>query len=720
MSFLHFLNLIIKNLKWLILIPIILAATIYYFTRHEKKVYASESTIYTGIASGYSLSGAIKADFYATSNAFDNLLSLIQSRETKLDVAVGLLAEHLSLPKHNPEVLTWGAYDDLSKLIPDSVRKAVVKPTIAQTRAAIMAYMNSSADNPIYNLINSKAAYYSISALNNIQSTRINSSDLIKVSYETNDPFICKRTLELLEQTFVEKYKALKEGQTGSVVEYFEEQTKKAFAKLDSVERIFLEFNKNNDIINYYEQTKAVAGEKENLYALNHSLEMDEMASSKSLDKVNESIKGRVYQSLYSSDIINEREKLSDVYNKIATIEILNKDNTGKKQLDSLKTVANSLENKIRNSLTQLNIESNTPNGIPTKNVLDEWLKTTLAFEQSKAKLTVMDKRKKEFTEEYRKFAPLGAILKKIERQISVSEQEYLQLLHDLNLAKLSQQNTELTSKLNVVDPPFLPLKPNASKRMILVAVGFIAGFVVVLSVILGHALINKTLLEPARALKIVDLPLLGLYPLLNDNPKFLEKADLRLLQQLLAKVNPQEKPVYLGFISTQKGEGKTTIIDVLEKELVGLNYTVERQLLLPTVEYRQLGITMPLTLAAHQWEWDGERTLAERRGKDFVLIEFPALDKTVIKPGSFPPLNQAVLVCRANRIWDKRDKEMVSIFTRTTGSKPSFVLNGVETDFAEEYIGEVPKKRNAFRSFIKKIVKFEFGNRKAIRRGLN
>jgi polysaccharide biosynthesis transport protein len=41
--------------------------------------------------------------------------------------------------------------------------------------------------------------------------------------------------------------------------------------------------------------------------------------------------------------------------------------------------------------------------------------------------------------------------------------------------------------------------------------------------------------------------------------------------------------------------------------------------------------------------------------------------------------------------------------------------LNGVDIDFAEEYIGEVPKKRTFIRSFIKHIVKFEFGNRKVI-----
>ncbi|WP_394993260.1 GumC family protein [Emticicia sp.] len=708
----------------------ILATAIYYFTRNEKKVYLSESTIYTGIASGYSLNGSNKADFYATSNAFDNLLSLIDSRETKQDVAIDLLAEHLFMKQHDPLLITWDAYDDLSKLIPAETKKILVKQTVAETRESILNFMGKSENNLIYKIISSTNPYYSVEALKNIKSSRISNSDLIKISYENSDPYICKRTLELLEQSFMQKHRLLREGQTESVVKYFETETKKAFAKLDSSEQIFLDFNKKNEIINYYEQTKAVAGEKEDLYALNHNLEMDKMSSLSSLDKVNENIKGRINQSLYGSDIIREREKLSDVYNKIALSEIVNPGTSNKKQVDSLKNITYKIEKNLKNSLDKLHLESNTPSGIPTKDILDEWLKTTLAFEQSKAKLTVMDKRKKEFEEEYRKFAPLGAMLKKIEREIGVSEQEYLELLHGLNLARLTQQNTELTSKLNIVDPPFLPLKPNASKRIIQVLIGFVVGFILVLAFVLANALINKTLLEPLRARKTINLPLLGIYPLLTENANFLENAKLRLLQQFLSTINTDEKPITVGILSTQKGEGKTTIINLLEQELTKLNYSVEKQLLLGNTNYKQLEISSPLILTNTNYGQLGiskpfnlEMQLQEQKNrtidtgiKDFILIEFPSLDNIIIKPGLFPQLQYSILLCRANRVWSKIDKLMLSIFSRTTGNNPFFILNGVDTDFAEEYIGEVPKKRDLLRTSIKRVVKFEFGNRKKLR----
>ena len=692
MSFLHFVNLLLKNIKWLILIPLTMAASIYYFTRNEKKIFSSETVIYTGIASGYNLSGYNKADFFATSNAFDNLLSIINSRETKEQVAIQLLSSHLFLKKFDPSVLSWGADNELKKNIPDSVKKQLVKPSLPETVSAVEDFMQADDKNLIYVLLNSDNPYYSVNSLQNIKAVRMSSSDLVKVSYETNDAAICKHTLELMIETFVKKHKLLRQGQTDSVIAYFEKETHNSFRRLDSVEQIFLEFNKQNDIINYYEQTKAVAGEKENLDAQNHNLEMERMATGSTLNKVNDNIKGRIYQTLYSPMIMAEREKLSDVYTKIALSEVINKDdNSGasKKYTDSLKNVSESIEKNLRNSLDKLYAETNTPNGIPTKTILDEWLKATLSFEQSKARLTVMDKRKKEFKEQYKKLAPLGATLKKIERQIQVSEQEYLELLHGLNQARLTQQNNELTSNLTVVDPPYLPLKANSSKRKILIIVGFLAGFIVVLAIILTNSLLNKTLQEPLRAKKLIGLPILSIYPLLKNPSDFIARANLRMVQQLLSVINETEKPAIIGITSVEKGEGKSTIASIWENELKRLGFVVSRRTQL------------------------NEDPITQKEG--IVLVEMPPLEDMIMKKGMSPELTHVFLICRANRVWRKMDKTLLELFAKVVPLPLIPVLNGVETDFAEDYIGEVPKKRTGIRAILKRLIKFEFGNRSKI-----
>ena len=673
--------------------PLCLAGSIWYFTRHEKKTFSSETVIYTGIASGYSLSGNNKVDYFTASNAFDNLISLINSRETKNEVALRLLAEHLCLAVHDPAKLSWEAYTQLQTLVPDSVKQKVCAGTPDATFEALSTYMRKSDDNLIYKLIYSTNSYYSISALSNIKPSRINSSDLIKVSYETTDAVICKRTLELTLDVFMRKHRLIKEGQSGSVVAFFEKQTADAYGRLDSAELSFLNFNKSNNIINYPEQTKAVAGERELLYAQNHNIEMDRKAAGTSLDKVNESLDGRRYQTLYGADLLQNREELSNVYGQIAVAQTIGNNHGGTvpdKQLDSLKAVAATREHSLQNTLSNLYQKSITPNGIPTKQVLDEWLQTMLSYEQSKARLTVMDKRKKEFEEEYKKYAPLGAMLKKIERKINVQEQEYLEMLHDLNVARLQQQNNELTTRLNIVDPPFLPLSPNASKRMVLVIVGFVVGLLLVLITVLTRALINKTLKQPRKAARDIGLPLLGIYPLQADNAAFVERAKLRIMQHLLPHIGNDATPQYIGLVSMQRGEGKTTLLEMLHRELDALNYTVEKA------------------------AWKGALPVPAAT-TEIVLIEFPALDDMVIKPGLIPKMDVSILVCRANRIWGKIDKELLRLFMKNTGNLPCFVLNGVSADFAEEVIGEIPKQRKRIRKTIKRLARFEFGNRRKL-----
>lgn len=684
MSLPHLLRTIYKNLLWLVLIPSVLALTVFYFTRHEKKVFGSETIIYTGIASGYSLSGNNKADFFTTSNAFDNLLSLISSRETKEEVALDLLAEHLLLKKHDPDFLSWSAWDELQKSVPDSLRKTLVGSNFPETKARLKQLMLAGENNWVFKMINSSNPFYSIDAMKNIKALRISMSDLIKISYETNDAAICKRTLELLVQEFMKKHRLIKEGQTESVVRYFEDETRKAYSRLDSNEAIFLNFNKTNDIINYYEQTRSLAGEKELLYAQNHNLEMERMADSKTLDKVNQNLEGRVHKILAGTDIVAVRDQLADINNRIAVAEVMNttSDPVTQHRIDSLKSIASGMEKKLKGSMDRLYRESNQPEGIPTRQVLDEWLKTTLAFEQSKAKLTVMDKRKKEFVDEYRKFAPLGAMLKKIERQIGVSEKEYLELLHGLSMARLTQQNNELTTKLTIVDAPFLPLSPNASKRMVQVIAAFMAGFIIVLGVILYKVLSNPAIQQPHRVKKATGFPLLAIYPLLNNPAAFLQKARLRLIQKVLSKIDVSKRPFILAVVSTQSKEGKTMLADLMKSELSRLNYQV------------------------HSMIWNHEPALHAPQGTDIILVEFPSLVDLAMKPGAVPHPDQVLLACRANRAWTKVDTELISIFNRVTQTTPEVILNGVDYLFASEYIGSEAKGDAGNDSFFRKLLK--------------
>ena len=107
------------------------------------------------------------------------------------------------------------------------------------------------------------------------------------------------------------------------------------------------------------------------------------------------------------------------------------------------------------------------------------------------------------------------------------------------------------------------------------------------------------------------------------------------------------------------------------------------------------------------------EEPITQKEG--IVLVEMPPLEDMIMKKGMSPELTHVFLICRANRVWRKMDKTLLELFAKVVPLPLIPVLNGVETDFAEDYIGEVPKKRTGIRAILKRLIKFEFGNRSKI-----
>jgi hypothetical protein len=74
-----------------------------------------------------------------------------------------------------------------------------------------------------------------------------------------------------------------------------------------------------------------------------------------------------------------------------------------------------------------------------------------------------MDKQNKDSTNML--LTPAGATIKRLEREISVSEQGYLELLHGLNLAKLKLQDNEMSSNPRLLTLHFILYRPTLLKE---------------------------------------------------------------------------------------------------------------------------------------------------------------------------------------------------------------------------------------------------------------
>ena len=798
MKIIEFIRLLIKHKVLLITIPLLLAGLVILLTLKPKFNYASQTVLYTGLASGSSIEMDKKFNYMATNTAFDNLINIINSRETQEEVAIRLLSQHLLLPAADQKYISSKLFDELQEKIPQDLYDYVVTDSIEfsngmgslnqtsnnddflsfattennllfpsvinrynyeKTVENLTALMKSSSNNFVYELLNYEDEHYSIKAISEVKAVRISNSDLIKLSYQVNDPGICQQTLAIYNEVCIRNYKYIKENRSDAVVKYFETQLAHANQDLKDAETKLLNFNKSYNIINYYEQSKAVAVVKEEM-EVDYNNKKAQLAGTEAATKrLEEKLDIQQNVQLKSDQILEKKKELGNLNFQIAMAEAeSDNDDESLQRMDSLKTQSKGLEKEISEGVTDLYSHQNSVDGMPIGDVLPEWMDNVIESEQLKAKMKVMDQRNNDFEKQYAVYAPAGANIKKIEREISVSEQGYLELLHGLNLAKLKSQDNELSSNLKTIDPPFFPLSPIPTKRKLLIIGAALIGFILVFGTILVMEYFDDTLKNAKKASEILKLPALGMMPkiLLNPGPvnmPFIQKRLTEILTQNLKQFpgldasNNTTKTIL--FVSTNEKEGKTVMACNIARKLIEqgknvlvLNYSkdqlridqkgkshvinnlmgypdpridIDNAFLDNASNYLQATTYLSYHIDEQFYKATDYIDILEQNGlklnfvPDYVFIELPSLIHHSYPTDLVAKADMSILVCRSNRLWTDADQSVLNGLNQLTVSKTGFIINGVEIKEVETVLGDLPKKRTRLRTKIKNVFQFQF-----------
>ncbi len=623
-------------------------------------------------------------------------------------------------------------YTEQQVFIKDPIIPPGVRPEdFDQTVKNFTSFYLSSDSNFVYQLLHYTHRHYSIAAIQSVQVFRVQNSDLIRVTYTTDDPGICQQTLKILIDAFIENYKLLKETQTDAVVKYFEEQVRLANERLNDAENRLLKFNQKNNIINYYEQSKYIAARKEDLdvFYQNEQIRLESAAAS--LDEVERGLANRDSIYLKSKEITEQRDKLQKVAERILIAEIYDEENPMlENKLDNLHKESDAIKDELQIYTNQLYLYTHTTQGIPIKTLLDEWLKHVIAYEEAKASLKVLAKRKNDFLVTYRIFAPLGAMLTRIEREISVAEQSYLELLHSLNLAKMRQQNLEMSSNLKVVDEPYFPITPNSTKTKLLIMVAAIFGFVLVAALIIILEYFDSTIKTPERAEKLTKLRLAGAYPKISSKNDtidfgFIENRLIEIIaQNIKLKINQNmvysmEKPYLILIFSTKQEVGKTLLTKkIINKftnygeKVLYLNYSFDnannqnndandnyiyyniRNNFSEIKDFNELVNTK--YLRQHNFEYD------------YIFVEIPAIIYHSYPLELMKSFDVSILCVKANNKWQKADIMALDTMKEVSSDDPVVILNQTELFVLETIINGIPsrEKQNRYKN-LKKYLSF-------------
>lgn len=674
---------------------LIVTLLVAYFTQFLPKNYTVNTTIYTGIVSSTSLdNNENTSNYQIINNTFDNLISLLRSQSTLENVALHLFAKNMIYgnPDENNMTITAKNFNKLQSMVPDEVKALMDKSSEDRTVENLKKYIEPSSNNFLYALLNSNHPHYSYDALRKVQVKRINNSDMIDLSFESDDPGITTNTVRLFRDELVDNYNRLRYKATDDVIAYFEAEVKKKQEQLKAKEDDLTNYNVRNNIINYDEQTKATAIALSN-YEDRYELAMREYrAASNLLTSLEDQLRTRTKLFEANSDFLETLNDISTINGKITEIETFSTEEAQQNnpELEKYRKELREAEQKIALISTDMDKYKYSKEGIAIDDMVSEWLKALIQKTKSESELKVLDTRKKEFEEKYAGFSPVGTEIKRRERDINVTENSYLELLHALNLAYLKKKNIQLTTAgLNTVTEPSFPLTPNKSKRLLLVIAAFLGSLIFITGYNLLIELIDRTVRDAERAERLTGMKISAAF---SGRGQLRYRGYSKTWHRIAAsyacsKLNPYLKPagtVCINLLSIEEKEGKSFVAKYMIEEWEKLGIQVK---------YLKAGEDFPLdatTLTATRM--DEVYTQKNSNETEILLIEYPAIQYNSLPAALINHADVNLLIINACRVWKNSDDKSLLYLKEISKIAPIFVfLNNSNRENVEDFTGPLP-----------------------------
>ena len=685
---------------------LIITALVAYFSQFLEKKYTVTTSIYTGITSNTGLNDETRPDWQAVNNTYDNLVNLTKSRGTLENVSLKLLA--LNLMHGDPEIdnlyITANNYKKLIASVPEDILHLVDTASLDKTVNLFKEYKYSDSRNYLHELFNGSSAFYSYNALSSIIIRRQGNSDLIEIAYTSTDPGITWNTVKLVSEELKYSYNNLRYQTANDIVKYYEEELKKLRVQLNKQENELTDYNVKNSVINYIEQTKAIAhsfADFENRYEETRRNYESSSSIIKNLEQYMD-IRTKLVKS--NEEFINTLAEVSRISGKITEIETFTSDEMLSKDQELVKyrEELRDAEKKIGLITNNINSYKESKEGLAIEGLVQEWLNQTLIQAKAQADLKVLNERKNDFADQYKNYSPIGTRINQQEREIHVTEQSYLEVLHALNMAKMKQKNLQLTSSnLNTISDASYPLFSDKGKRFLLVIAAFIGSIIFIIGLNLVIELLDRTLRDAERARRLTGMNILGAFTGRNSQLKY--RGFVKTCNRISAayacnRLTPYIKKgdtLCINILSLEEKEGKTFISRYFQESWEELGFNVK---------YLRVGQDIPIDASLFMAEHIDKHIQLESR-PDILIVEYPSIQQYGVPSHLLGSSQVNLLVANACRVWKNSDTELVKYLRDITeGTALYLYLNNATREAVEDFTGQLPPQ-TSMRSFANRMM---------------
>lgn len=697
--FRYFVRFLYKIRWYLVILPMIALIVAWFMTRHMERIYDTNTTIYTGMITGYNLEGTGSVGGNSQTN-ITNLMLIITTDNTIHEVALRLFGRCMMYgnPNKDNNYISAEHFRQLNATVPPEVKALINHNSESQTYANLKAYEKPSQDNYLFGIMN----YHPYFGINNITSRlkvlQLNHSDIIDIGYSANDAGIAYNTLDILNEVFARQYQQIRYGESNNVIRFFEKEVSRLYKILTNAEDDLIRYNISKRIINYGEQTKQLTVLEAQQQNFRNDQLMNYTTSKALMDYLERQLGNRAQVIRSNKEFTNQVRDISRIQSRISNLRLMSSEG-GAQNNESQEELAKAQRDlqAATGRVTQLtkDIEAasySTETGVKANDMLGRWLEQLLLLEKTKAEMTATDIMKNNLDKQYLFYAPIGATLDRKDRHIGFIEGNYMEMLKALNAARLRQRNLQMsTATLRVLNPPMFPLNAQPTNRLMVLLGAFLLTFMLTTLWFLIIEMLDRTLRDRMRSERITKIPVMGCFPKESSlryrrfNKTISDMAMKQLSKALLPHFKEGQQNV-LNLISTDSGNGKSYLAQELENYWISIGLQVRRL----TYDEDFLAEDSKFILAK-----DIKDLCPDILPDEIAIIEYPNLDGNSISPALLNIGTVNLMVTRANRTWKDIDqkalKEVQAMLDEEHKNTLFMYLTEASRYAVEEFVGQLP-----------------------------
>ncbi|MFT5166212.1 MAG: succinoglycan biosynthesis transport protein ExoP [Saprospiraceae bacterium] len=565
-----FINVLLKR-KWLILATMLTAAVAaYLFVNMQDQKFKAAAVVSTGIMGAQGLNTEREIPFFQQFQiemSINNMMEFIKSRKNINLLSYSLLLNDMDTSRDRP--FRQMEIDEEDPINYSEVEIQALLDLMRIKVDSLQPYLDDPLLEPVYKDIAKAYKYDHEMLLEDLVIGMKNAdSDLLSIEFDSENAELCAFTVNTFCTVVLKNHRELRIKEDKAKVEFYRALADNKKKELNDKEFVLNTYNRTGSILDLDNQKESTVTQIKELEISLEEYQQRKEAAIKNIADLD------VYLSNYSgtgqddaSKILSSKSilQLQDKIKKVndAYIESGLKDN-------KLRILKEATEKQLA---TQLKLHAEARKGkeldndASGDNILSKKIEAEQELNLSQGAIISLNNELSRMKGKSLSLLTNDAAVKKMEREIDVAKNEYVNLKSELNMANINLQN--VTDQLNLIEHAQVPDEPEpANKAIISVFSAVVAGIMATFLIFL-LAYFDNSLSTPAQFEKFTHLNVLGkinkvktkdldLALLYNSNgqAKSLDyfKESIRNMRYLIENSG---SAVFL-FTSTKPGEGKT------------------------------------------------------------------------------------------------------------------------------------------------------------------